>query len=424
MRYDVCIAGSGVVGSALAAALAPLGLRIALIDRSFRVQDRIVGELLQPEGVARLCALGLDDVLDELDARPVRGYALFRGERSIRIDYPGAGDVGYGLRNGHFIQALRERALAHPSVDPIEATVTDLVHDGDRVTGVETSKGRVLARWAIASDGFHSRLRRDLHTRRPQRTGHFAGYLIDDRDLIEHGYGHLVQSADRPVLAYPVPGGQARVLIGLGELPGSVRSRAFRDHIERVVAPSLPAPLCEAVARAARHQTARVMPTQFLPARTRHRPPGVVLVGDALNMRHPLTGSGMTVGLGDAVLVRDALKDLSGDVEAAIDRAFARRNDTNASINILADALARVMEHPRLSAAVFDYLGRGGRCAEEPMDILAGRDQRRTTLLRHFVAVAGVGAWQGEQVWTDRLQRAVMTVLDAGRILWPVWRDA
>lgn len=418
MRYDVCIAGSGVVGSALAAALAPLGLRIALVDRSFREQDRIVGELLQPEGVDRLGALGLADILDDLAARPVHGYALFRDGRSITLDYPGDGMTGYGLRNGRFVQRLRERAWAHTAVEPIEATVTDLLWDGDRVTGVETSAGRILARWTIASDGFHSRLRTDLHARRPQRTGHFAGYLIDDRDLIEPGHGHLVQSDDRPVLAYPVPGNQARVLIGLGELPGSVRSRAFRHHIEHVVAPSLPEPLHEAVACAARDQTARVMPTQFLPARTRQRPRGVVLVGDALNMRHPLTGSGMTVGLGDAVLVRDALRDGSDDPEAAIDRAFARRNDANASINILADALAQVMEHPRLSAAVFDYLGRGGRCADEPMEILAGRDQRRTTLLRHFIAVAGVGAMQNDLPWTDRLQHAVVTVLDAGRILW------
>lgn len=39
--------------------------------------------------------------------------------------------------------------------------------------------------------------------------------------------------------------------------------------------------------------------------------PGAVLLGDAFNMRHPLTGGGMTVALSDVVVLRDLLRPLS-----------------------------------------------------------------------------------------------------------------
>ncbi|KAK8563159.1 hypothetical protein V6N12_011215 [Hibiscus sabdariffa] len=38
--------------------------------------------------------------------------------------------------------------------------------------------------------------------------------------------------------------------------------------------------------------------------------PGALLMGDAFNMRHPLTGGGMTVTLSDIVLPRDLLRPL------------------------------------------------------------------------------------------------------------------
>lgn len=50
-------------------------------------------------------------------------------------------------------------------------------------------------------------------------------------------------------------------------------------------------------------QTAR-MPALAYPT------PGALLLGDALNMRHPITGNGMTAALYDVVLIRDLLRPL------------------------------------------------------------------------------------------------------------------
>lgn len=45
--------------------------------------------------------------------------------------------------------------------------------------------------------------------------------------------------------------------------------------------------------------------------------PGALLMGDAFNMRHPLTGGGMTVALSDIVVLRELLKPLHDLHDAA-----------------------------------------------------------------------------------------------------------
>ena len=51
------------------------------------------------------------------------------------------------------------------------------------------------------------------------------------------------------------------------------------------------------------------MPNKSMPALPVPRP-GALLMGDAFNMRHPLTGGGMTVALSDIVLLRNLLAPL------------------------------------------------------------------------------------------------------------------
>lgn len=51
------------------------------------------------------------------------------------------------------------------------------------------------------------------------------------------------------------------------------------------------------------------MPNRSMPADP-HPTPGALLMGDAFNMRHPLTGGGMTVALSDIVVLRNLLRPL------------------------------------------------------------------------------------------------------------------
>lgn len=54
----------------------------------------------------------------------------------------------------------------------------------------------------------------------------------------------------------------------------------------------------------------RTMPNCRMPA-SPYFIPGAILLGDALNMRHPHTAGGMTVALNDVVILRDLLRHYS-----------------------------------------------------------------------------------------------------------------
>jgi len=88
----------------------------------------------------------------------------------------------------------------------------------------------------------------------------------------------------------------------------------------------------------------RSMPNSFLPPAPVDRR-GVLCLGDALNMRHPLTGGGMTVAFNDVVIVRDLLRDVDDlrdyDALRRASRVFLLRRKLNHSftVNVLSVAL-------------------------------------------------------------------------------------
>lgn len=75
----------------------------------------------------------------------------------------------------------------------------------------------------------------------------------------------------------------------------------------------------------------------------------MILIGDAWNMRHPLTGGGMTVAFHDVVLLRDLISETlanGGDLadwsrvrKDVVDRWWWKRKPLSSTINILSVAL-------------------------------------------------------------------------------------
>jgi squalene monooxygenase len=157
------------------------------------------------------------------------------------------------------------------------------------------------------------------------------------------------------------------------------------------------------------------------------RIPGALLLGDALNMRHPLTGAGMSVALTDVhhlltllpsqkTLTSLATMDEKRAACAKVAETFYEtRGAPNVTVNVLADALYMIfggldtLEKKRLGlaesgpmtevaadlrSACFAYLGQGGMFLYDPTCLLAIVNRNPLSLIGHFFAVAFFAMYQ------------------------------
>jgi squalene monooxygenase len=406
LHYDVLIVGAGIAGSALAYALSQSSAqqrRIALLERSLAEPDRIVGELLQPAGVAFLDKLGLQGALEGIDAIPVHGYAVVQDGRIVHIPYPD-GREGRSFHHGLFVQGLREHAMRAKGVDVIEATVNELVEEEGRVVGVKATRSSgkekdvFRADLTIIADGCFSNFRSTVQgpSARPSNTrSHFCGAILKDARLpiSQHGTVALVRGHG-PVLLYQISEHDTRILVDVkGPIPSDLkvcfspfvvcmRSRYPQKHIITEILPSLPNELHEPIRAALATERVRRMPNSFLPPAPQTHKRGVILLGDAWNMRHPLTGGGMTVALSDVYILSqhlDKINDLLdwSQMKDVLDKWWWERKGLAATINIMSIALYDVFGADGECLTVFQdgcfkYFERGGESVRGPVSLLSG----------------------------------------------------
>ncbi|EEF40561.1 Squalene monooxygenase, putative [Ricinus communis] len=378
MSTDIIIVGAGVAGSALAYTLGKDGRRVHVIERDLSLQDRIVGELLQPGGYLKLIELGLEDCVEEIDAQQVFGYALYKNGRSTKLSYPLESfdsDVsGRSFHNGRFIQRMREKAASLPNVRLEEGTVTSLLEVKGTIKGVQykTKNGEELTASApltIVCDGCFSNLRRSLCNPKVDIPSCFVALILENS----------------------------------GQKLPSISNGDMANYLKSVVAPQIPPVLSEAFISAIEKGKIRTMPNRSMPAAP-HPTPGALLLGDAFNMRHPLTGGGMTVALSDIVVLRNLLKPLHDLTDASalceyLKSFYSLRKPVASTINTLAGALYKVFSashdpaRNEMRQACFDYLSLGGVFSNGPIALLSGLNPRPLSLVAHFFAVAiyGVG---------------------------------
>jgi 2-octaprenyl-6-methoxyphenol hydroxylase len=167
---DIAIAGGGMVGLSLAAALAELPLKVAVIEPIAPEADH------QPSFDARTTALsgGSRRVLEGIGvwpaiasaATPIRRIHVSErgsfGMARLTADEQGVAALGYTVENRRLGAALRERCAAISSLRMCPASVREAAA-GESGALLVTDRGeRIAARLVVAADGTQSAVRTAL----------------------------------------------------------------------------------------------------------------------------------------------------------------------------------------------------------------------------------------------------------------------
>ncbi|KJE97437.1 squalene monooxygenase [Capsaspora owczarzaki ATCC 30864] len=408
---DVIIVGAGILGCAMAATLAKDGRKVTLIERDLSEPDRIVGELLQPGGVAALRQLGLENCLEGIDSVVENGYFVHYHGQAVQLTYPldesGKTRAGRSFHHGRFIMKLREAARRESNVTIIEGTVGTLLRAQDAdstVIGVEYQSKKtsetltVRAPLTIVADGCFSKFRKDLVANEVEVRSHFVGLVLKNCPMLQYNFAEVVLARPSPILFYQIGSNETRVLVDVRPPVPSNGNGDLKNHLINHVAPQLPTHFRAAFLEACEKDRIRTMPNSYLPAAPLKRK-GVLLLGDALNMRHPLTGGGMTVAFSDVCLWRELLRAVPdlGDHSTVLKQLtrfhWHRKQSHSFVVNVLAQALYALFsaadEHlESLREACFQYFMLGGECAAGPVSLLSVTNPRPTLLVYHFFAVA------------------------------------
>ena len=393
---DVIVGGGGVAGIA-AAALQQLGYRIMVVEPGQHDERRLAGEVFHPPGVSGLADLGLLPTLREKPAVNVSGFSVMTCENDyIRLPYDSVpAHLGPGLCLEHAL--IRERMLSALSALP---NVT--VKRGARVVGIDQShqshvavdvangsdSGSHRCRIFVVADGSPSRLARmagiAVHNRRISTVW---GYRIGTKNLPQRDFGHVFLGAATPILLYPIGGDTARILF---DIPYQSYQPTAAHCL--ALAQSLPLALREEVTHTIRTQQRMSVVTRATTTdRIAHG--RVVLVGDAGGSCHPLTATGMTMCVSDALLLRKALAERPGDLPAALQLYQRRRHWPQATRLVLADALRDALcgTSPELRVVQGGILAlwRDSAVARSAtVALLSTADGRPSALIRQIVAAS------------------------------------
>jgi 2-polyprenyl-6-methoxyphenol hydroxylase-like FAD-dependent oxidoreductase len=334
---DVVVVGARCAGAATALLLARAGHDVVMVDRSRPSTDTNSTHSLVRGGVVQLARWGLlDDVL-ATGAPEIRSVSFHHAGEVTRRRIKDRAGVDFLLapRRGLLDDLLARAAVGAGAELVTGRTVTGVLRDGDRVTGVSTRDDAGVprelgARLVVGADGVFSSMARYVGAATVERhdpTG--AAFYTYVADVSWDGFEfHVGERSFAGV--FPTHHGEACVWLirPVAELApvlgaGADRLEAWMralddcapDLARRVRAGSVTAPLRGAVG---------------LPNHVRRAAgPGWALVGDAGYHRDPITGHGMTDAFRDAELLAEAADALlrGASAERAALARYERHRD-------------------------------------------------------------------------------------------------
>ncbi len=322
-RCDVAIAGGGMVGLSLAAALAELPLDVCVFEPVPPAADR------QPSFDARTTALsaGSRRVLEGIgvwnavaaDATPIRRIHVSErgafGTARLTAQEQGVAALGYTVENRRLGRALRERAAAIPRLRLCQAGVRTVESGADALRLATDRDETIAARLVVAADGAQSAVRAALGI---------------DATVSDYGQQAVIAHVDtgrfHDYTAYErfTPGGPIAVL-PIAEGRSAVVWTLAPDAAARALALDDAAFLAELqdafglrLGRFTRVGRRQGYPLALTRA-DRLTAPRAVILGNAAQGLHPVAGQGFNLGLRDVAALAELIADEIAERGSAAD---------------------------------------------------------------------------------------------------------
>jgi 2-octaprenyl-6-methoxyphenol hydroxylase len=330
---DVIIAGGGMIGTTAALALAPLGLRIALVEAASRsgvdqpsFDDRSTA--LSRSSQRLLEALGLWSSVVKA-AAPIRHIHVSDqgrfGFAHIDAEQQHVDALGFVVINRQLGLALQGAlATAGNVVEYCPARITAVEGAADAVSvcieGDAAPRQRCRASLLVVADGARSSVREQLGIaveRKDYGQHAIIGTLETERPIGDTAYERF--STRGPLAVLPVPGQHASFVWTVGESDaariGALADAPFLGELQSAFGNRL-----GAFRRAGTRSAYPLALSKALRVTARRS----VLVGNAAHGLHPVAAQGFNLGLRDVATLADCIADALADGSSC--RAIGERD--------------------------------------------------------------------------------------------------
>jgi len=298
--YDLVVVGAGPGGSATAHYASKAGLATLLLDRQEFPRDKACGDGLMPHAASEVSLMGLGDWLDEPHHGKFTGFSIYSQTAFLRQSVPPSlhGPRGYVVKREETDAKLLERALAAGAEFRAGVKATELVRSpGGDVVGIEAARGdedlRFEAPLVVAADGVGGFAGNGMkkHQNAVARRRYYRGVdgpnkedlqVFITRDMNEHGAGY----------GWVFYLGDDRANVGAGVSTRALRrtGRNLKDFFDRF----LEEPQIAAWLEGAEPEgPARSWSLKMGMWGARRYAQGLMMVGDAGSMVHPISGEGV-----------------------------------------------------------------------------------------------------------------------------------